>query len=297
MVTFSKITDLSCSQDDAPPRDEAEDFIVEDANGTGLSSNTRGRFASEHPKMGLPSAAENPRGQAASRFEALPAMVFKRAWRLVWDLAFPAFILVASTGMMFGLESGVQTVLASMFATIAQLLSVNLERESHLKGHARRGRVEFLFKNPNNLITLVVEVKQRLDGDYLVYLEQMYSELFAAWVSNRSIDEQAWNAPVCGLLMDSTGGVLFKLVIEDKNTETGYIACSKYLTIFDGVMPCSGMPLAFHYILQAVKSECLHWEEGGWRDAKDAVQKKAATNEREASRLADLYQSFYDGLE
>jgi hypothetical protein len=56
-------------------------------------------------------------------------------------------------------------VLASIFATIAQLVSVKLERESHL-GHARRGRVELLFKKPNNLITLVVEVKQRLDSDY-----------------------------------------------------------------------------------------------------------------------------------
>ena len=296
MVTVSKITIPSCSQDDAAPRDEAEDVMMEDDNGSGLSSNTRGRFAADHPKMRLPFATESPRGQAESRWESLPAVVVKNAWRLVWDLAFPGFFLVASTGWLFGLEYWVQTVLASVFATIAQLLSVKLERESHLKGHGRRGRFEFLFKNPSNLTTLVVEVKQRLDTDYLLSLEQMYSELFLAWVSNCSIDEQAWNSPVWGVLMDGTGGVLFKLVIEDKNTDTGYIACSEYLTILDGVMPGSGMPRAFQYILQAVKPECQQWEEGVWRDAKDAVQKVAETKERQASRLADLYQSYYDEL-
>jgi hypothetical protein len=88
---------------------------------------------------------------------------------------------------------------------------------------------------------------------------------------------------------------LFKLVIQDKSTETGYIACSEYLTILDGVMPGSGMPLAFHHILQAVNPECPKWEEPVWRAAQKAVQEIAATKERKASQFADDYQSIHGG--
>lgn len=254
----------------------------EEASSRGFSkANRPGRFQEEHAEISLPAIPKDPRGQAASDM-ATPAFRHVAAWRCLWAIAFPGFFLLARTQMQYDVEAGVQTMLSVIFAACVALIGsdVKLQRERVLKGTTRGGPVEFLFLK-SGVYKFIVEVKNHLSSDYLVFVEQMYAQLFAAGELNgsHSADVSIW-----GVLMDAGGAVMFRYVPKEKK-----ITCSRYLYVFVGELPACDLPLWLLYVLQAVDAECSQWVDEQWTARSDAFVSSRDKQCVKFDEVAELY--------
>ena len=236
--------------------------------GRGFSDAKKGDFATEYPNVTLPWLAERAEMQIPSAGWSKPVFEYSDAWCSLVHVIGSGFMLTAATKMQFLTEAGVQTMLASVFVGLPELLGVTLKRETVLKADNWKGPVEFTFWTKDDAILLVVEAKstQRMVSQYEKSVEQLYLEMWAAWRHNTDVKKV--HRPIAGMLTDGVGAVMFVMTL--RNTSDGVqgnVECSNFLSVFSQAATMPGVHFSewVYATMMAIEPECSKWEEAKWK--------------------------------